>query len=57
MRRLLTLVLVTAACAAAPVATDAGEPAPEFSLLLGDGTTFTLAAEPRPVFLVFWAEW
>ena len=28
-----------------------------FTLELGTGGTFTLSAEPRPVVLVFWAEW
>jgi hypothetical protein len=31
--------------------------APDFTLQLGDGGTFTLSAETRPVFMVFWAEW
>ncbi len=31
--------------------------APDFTLELGNGGTFTLSAEPRPVYLVFWAEW
>lgn len=34
-----------------------GEPAPDFSLALGEGGTFTLSEETRPVFLLFWAEW
>lgn len=34
-----------------------GEPAPDFSLALGDGSTFTLSDTDRPVYLVFWAEW
>ena len=33
------------------------EIAPEFSLALGDGSTFVLSEETRPVFMVFWAEW
>jgi hypothetical protein len=33
------------------------EIAPDFSLLLGDGSTFVLSEETRPVFMVFWAEW
>ncbi|MDE0233448.1 MAG: hypothetical protein OXM62_00390, partial [bacterium] len=33
------------------------ESAPDFTLELGSGGTFTLSAEPRPVFMVFWAEW
>lgn len=31
--------------------------APDFTLALGNGGTFTLAEESRPVFMVFWAEW
>lgn len=34
-----------------------GEVAPDFSLALGEGGTFTLSEETRPVFLLFWAEW
>lgn len=34
-----------------------GPPAPDFTLALGDGRTFMLAQETRPVYLVFWAEW
>lgn len=33
------------------------EIAPDFSLQLGDGSTFVLSEETRPVFMVFWAEW
>lgn len=33
------------------------EIAPDFSLPLGDGSTFVLSEEIRPVFMVFWAEW
>ncbi len=31
--------------------------APDFDLVLGDGSTFTLSAVDKPVYLVFWAEW
>jgi hypothetical protein len=31
--------------------------APDFSLELGDGGTYTLSAGEKPVYLVFWAEW
>lgn len=34
-----------------------GEPAPDFTLALGDGGTFTLSAEQKPVYMIFWAEW
>ncbi len=33
------------------------EYAPDFTLDLADGTTFTLSEAGRPVYLVFWAEW
>lgn len=33
------------------------ELAPDFTLLLGDGDTFTLSATDKPVYLIFWAEW
>lgn len=72
MRRLLvwlTLGVLVAACGAEPTAElspdgpttqqapDEVMPAPEFSLELGDGGTFTLSEETRPVFMIFWAEW
>ena len=44
------------AATTAPVVVD-GPPAPDFSLALADGTDFTLSAEQKPVFMVFWAEW
>ncbi len=31
--------------------------APDFTLELGDGGTYTLSEGERPVYLVFWAEW
>ena len=31
--------------------------APDFTLELGDGASFTLSEGERPVYLVFWAEW
>lgn len=71
MRRSLWLVasmVVIAACATAgdtsedAAGTSQQQPAsarqaPDFSLELGDGGTFTLSEETRPVFMVFWAEW
>lgn len=33
------------------------EYAPDFTLDLANGTTFTLSEAGRPVYLVFWAEW
>lgn len=34
-----------------------GEPAPDFTLALGEGGSFSLSREAKPVYLVFWAEW
>lgn len=31
--------------------------APDFTLELGDGGTYTLSVGEKPVYLVFWAEW
>lgn len=39
-----------------PVPDDA-QAAPDFELTLGEGGTFSLSAEQKPVYLVFWAEW
>ena len=39
---------------AAPVE---GPAAPDFTVVLDDGTEFTLSQEQKPVYLVFWAEW
>ncbi len=41
----------------APPTTPQGDLAPDFSLQLGDGSTFVLSSEPKPLFMVFWAEW
>jgi hypothetical protein len=41
----------------APPTTPPENAAPDFSLQLGDGSTFALSAEQKPVFMVFWAEW
>jgi hypothetical protein len=39
-------------------ATDQDLPdAPDFTLELGEGGEFVLSAEPKPVYLIFWAEW
>ncbi len=46
-----------AAPSAAPAIPDDAADAPDFTLLLGDGTTYTLSQDPKPVYLVFWAEW
>lgn len=34
-----------------------GPAAPDFTLELGTGGTYTLSEGSKPVFLVFWAEW
>jgi hypothetical protein len=34
-----------------------GEPAPDFTLALADGTSYTLSEGAKPVYMVFWAEW
>jgi hypothetical protein len=47
----------TPATTAAAAPSFDGPPAPDFELDLNDGTTFTLAGEEKPVFMVFWAEW
>lgn len=55
---LLAACLALAACSGGQVASDdPGASAPDFSLELGEGGTFTLSEETRPVFMVFWAEW
>lgn len=42
---------------AAPAVIVDGPPAPDFTLALETGGEFTLSAEEKPVYLVFWAEW
>jgi hypothetical protein len=38
--------------------TLSGRPlAPDFTLALGDGGSYTLSEGAKPVYLVFWAEW
>lgn len=37
--------------------TPDGPAAPDFTLALGDGGTYTLSEGAKPVYLVFWAEW
>lgn len=41
----------------APTTVDDRPVAPDFTLTLGSGGTFTLSEEQRPVYMVFWAEW
>ncbi len=41
-----------------PSTTDSGRPvAPDFTLELNDGGSYTLSEGEKPVYLVFWAEW
>ena len=50
----------TGPAAAEPDATPSGvdgPAAPDFSLVLSDGSTFTLSEGSKPVYMVFWAEW
>jgi len=52
---------------AEPAATDSpsttarprpdGDDAPDFTVELGQGGTFTLSDEQKPVYMIFWAEW
>ncbi len=37
--------------------TSGREVAPDFTLQLGEGGTFSLSDSSKPVYLVFWAEW
>lgn len=63
MRRLAVLVFLgclLTSCGGdpAPASENAtSTTAPDFTLALGNGGTFTLSEESRPVFMVFWAEW
>lgn len=63
-RRLLLMVTcsLVIACGAdtsvTTLDTSSNRPtAPDFSLELGEGGTFTLSEGEKPVYLVFWAEW
>ncbi|HEX6299872.1 MAG TPA: hypothetical protein VF148_05380 [Acidimicrobiia bacterium] len=48
----------TTTTAAGETGTTSGRPlAPDFSLELGEGGTYTLSEGAKPVYLVFWAEW
>lgn len=48
----------TAPGAGSTSSTLSGRPAaPDFTLALGDGGSFTLSEGAKPVYLVFWAEW
>ncbi|HKY47206.1 MAG TPA: hypothetical protein VJQ79_04390 [Acidimicrobiia bacterium] len=48
---------VSASTSSSTSVTEVGDAAPDFTLALGDGGTFVLSQEARPVYLVFWAEW
>jgi len=51
-------VPVTTAGLPAETTTSSARPvAPDFTLKLGEGGSYTLSAGERPVYLVFWAEW
>ena len=34
-----------------------GPVAPDFALALGEGGSFVLSDEQKPVYMIFWAEW
>ena len=34
-----------------------GPAAPNFTMALADGGTFTLSEEAKPVYMIFWADW
>ena len=34
-----------------------GPEAPDFTMALGDGGSFTLSEEAKPVYMIFWADW
>jgi hypothetical protein len=49
---------VTTTTEAGSTPTTSGRPpAPDFTLQLGDGGSYTLSEGSKPVYLVFWAEW
>jgi hypothetical protein len=53
-----TTTVATTTTTAEPTTTISGRPiAPDFTLQLGDGGSYTLSEGARPVYLVFWAEW
>ena len=48
----------TSTASPAPEAETSDRPAaPDFTLALGDGGTYTLSEGEKPVYLIFWAEW
>jgi hypothetical protein len=53
-----TTTVATTTSIAEETTTISGRPvAPDFTLQLGDGGSYTLSEGARPVYLVFWAEW
>lgn len=49
---------VTTTTSSGTTETTSGRPAaPDFTLKLGDGGSYTLSEGAKPVYLVFWAEW
>jgi hypothetical protein len=53
-----TTTVATTTTTAEATTTLSGRPiAPDFTLQLGDGGSYTLSEGARPVYLVFWAEW
>jgi hypothetical protein len=49
---------ITSTTAPVVTSTTSGRPvAPDFTLELGEGGSFTLSEGEKPVYLVFWAEW
>lgn len=48
---------VTTTEAGSTPTTSGRPPAPDFTLQLGDGGSYTLSEGSKPVYLVFWAEW
>ena len=41
----------------APTIPQEGPAAPDFTMTLADGGTFTLSEQAKPVYMIFWAEW
>ncbi|NHZ70745.1 MAG: hypothetical protein GWP18_03805 [Proteobacteria bacterium] len=40
-----------------PASDTAAPVAPDFTMALADGGSFTLYDEQKPVYMIFWAEW
>jgi hypothetical protein len=54
---LVTAAVSSSTSSSTTTVAEARASAPDFTLALGDGGTFILSEEARPVYLVFWAEW